>query len=119
MKVIGDKTTDREAYIPGPIRPEILDVLTGRRPYPRSEQVAAEVAARRAAAKEKLDRERARHAELLHSDDRLVVHLVELHAPDNTHSWPVCQGCDHEGYESEPPSWPCRTWSLLAEEVQR
>jgi hypothetical protein len=70
-----------------------------------------------------LDRNLDRHAELLHDADRLVVHLAELHSPDredrSDYRIPACVGC---GYPTDPDratTWPCRTWSLLAEEVDR
>lgn len=60
------------------------------------------------------------HAELLHSDDRLVVHLAELHSPEGDRRGPECAGCDYQGNNAwQAPPWPCRTWSLLAEEVDR
>lgn len=42
----------------------------------------------------------------------MIDELRALHAP-NQDRWPRCEGCDFEGYESEPPSWPCRTAELV------
>jgi hypothetical protein len=41
--------------------------------------------------------------------------VVELHAPvwDSCREW-ECQGCDADGYDWEPPSWPCSTTELVA-----
>ncbi|GAB3472116.1 hypothetical protein [Actinophytocola sediminis] len=62
-----------------------------------------------------------RHRELRASPDRLVVHLAELHSPDREHEEQAfaCTGCDHTGNPMHAASWPCRTWSLLDEEVDR
>lgn len=38
--------------------------------------------------------------------------VLDLHACDS--AWD-CAGCDYSGWESEPPSWPCRTVLLIAE----
>lgn len=46
-----------------------------------------------------------RHAELLHSDDRLVGHL--------------CTGRWRRGDRRDAESWPCRTWTLLDETIDR
>lgn len=41
--------------------------------------------------------------------------VLDLHAPvvEREHpkipNEPTCAGCDYQGWESEPPSWPCRT----------
>jgi hypothetical protein len=49
--------------------------------------------------------------------------LVDLHAPvdgyqvgDRIYGW-VCRGCDSEGYETEPPDWPCRTTVTIADDA--
>jgi hypothetical protein len=43
--------------------------------------------------------------------------VLSLHAPvrDNTYPWLICNGCDYGGMESEPPEWPCRTYTLVAD----
>jgi hypothetical protein len=41
--------------------------------------------------------------------------VVELHAPDWYHPYYYgCRGCDADGYEWEPPEWPCSTVELIA-----
>jgi hypothetical protein len=69
-----------------------------------------------------IERNLARHAELLHSDERLVVHLAELHSPDREvgdFRVPVCVGCGPHTEPVRATVWPCRTWSILDEEVDR
>jgi len=61
-----------------------------------------------------------RHAELLRSDSPLVVRLAGLHAPDvKSGRQPVCTGCWRQGDRRDAESWPCRTWTLLDEEVDQ
>lgn len=46
----------------------------------------------------------------------LAALIRDLHKPDHTYtpsSHPVCRGCDFDGYECEPPSWPCSTAALV------
>ena len=40
--------------------------------------------------------------------------VLDLHSRGAGH-YPECTGCDYEGYESEPPSWPCRTVEAIAD----
>ena len=40
--------------------------------------------------------------------------VLDLHSRGIGH-YPECAGCDYEGYESEPPSWPCRTVEAIAD----
>ena len=40
--------------------------------------------------------------------------VLDLHSRGAGH-YPECTGCDYEGYESEPPSWPCRTVDAIAD----
>jgi hypothetical protein len=43
-----------------------------------------------------------------------VVAVLDLHAPVVNDWGDVrCHGCDAEGYETELPSWPCRTYDLI------
>ena len=41
--------------------------------------------------------------------------VLELHRPvtEGSDWWPVCLGCDRTGPDAEPPTWPCRTWTLI------
>jgi hypothetical protein len=74
--------------------------------------------------REKAEAERmrrsARHAVLMSSTDVVVRAVAELHEPvfGPYRSYPVCEGCDMDGYECEPAEWPCRTWVLLDETVE-
>ena len=44
----------------------------------------------------------------------LAAAVLELHSPDVTYGAPSCDGCDSDNcYESEPPGWPCRTYTLV------
>lgn len=45
-----------------------------------------------------------------------ILALFTLHAPVETAYGHVCEGCDTEGYECEPPMWPCRTALILLDE---
>lgn len=62
----------------------------------------------------------ARHRELAADADALdivalehpaLAAVIELHRPVDCYAgeWPVCDGCDMDGYEAERPGWPCRT----------
>lgn len=44
--------------------------------------------------------------------------VLELHAPVHEVAYRglVCHGCDADGYEVEPPGWPCRTYELARDE---
>ena len=54
------------------------------------------------------------HAALLAGTDGALRAVVELHALDDNMD---CAGCDYSGWESEPPLWPCRTITLIAEQL--
>lgn len=45
--------------------------------------------------------------------------VLELHAPsvEDAYAYPVCRGCDADGYDCEPPEWPCRTYVLARDGV--
>jgi hypothetical protein len=58
-------------------------------------------------------REDMRHAQLLAAGG-VVAAVAGLHSPDGSRD---CGGCDGGG--DYPPSWPCRTWELLDEQVPR
>lgn len=54
----------------------------------------------------------------------LLFAVVELHGPKPysvgfdgvVWRW-QCEGCDLDGYEAEPPEWPCQTTRLIAEHL--
>lgn len=54
------------------------------------------------------------HLALLAATDGPLRAVVELHAPQ-WGSWWTCAGCDFDGYDGEPPAWPCRTAEAVAE----
>lgn len=56
------------------------------------------------------------HTALLDATDGPLRAVVELHAP-RWDCWWQCDGCDSEGYDAEPPHWPCRTVELIAEQL--
>ena len=39
--------------------------------------------------------------------------------PEMSGWWPVCLGCDGSGSDAEPPTWPCRTWTLIEQALTR
>lgn len=45
--------------------------------------------------------------------------VLELHGPsvEESYVYPVCHGCDADGYDVEPPEWPCRTYALARDAV--
>jgi len=45
--------------------------------------------------------------------------ILELHAPreEDSYACPVCRGCDADGYDWEPPEWPCRSYALARDGV--
>lgn len=55
-----------------------------------------------------------RHDQLIATATGLQRAVLELHAPVPG-AREVCEGCDIDGYEAEPPEWPCRTWALAAD----
>lgn len=74
-----------------------------------------EVTARLAAHHENAQRE---HGFLLADVPRggLAEAIITLHAPTSNDT---CEGCDGDGWESEPPQWPCRTYRLTAQRYGR
>ena len=56
------------------------------------------------------------HSRLLASKNPAIQAIARLHGPAVKPYYrdPVCDGCDIEGYDAEPPEWPCRTWKLAA-----
>lgn len=51
------------------------------------------------------------------SVDPMIAEVLLLHCPEEKgKGWWFnrCEGCDWEGYEGEPPSWPCRTVRLIS-----
>ena len=55
----------------------------------------------------------AREDHLAKLTDPVVRALLDLHKDE----YGNCEGCDSEGYESEYPSWPCRTTLLVLEQT--
>lgn len=53
------------------------------------------------------------------ASDQLAVDILTLHHPHAGYLQEECAGCDYEGYEGEPPEWPCRTYQLIAERYGR
>lgn len=54
------------------------------------------------------------HAERLAASGGLRRAILELHAPvvsDYSYT-PRCEGCDMDGYDAEPPPFPCRSYEL-------
>lgn len=51
--------------------------------------------------------------------DPLARAVLDLHHEqgmyrESGYPWPTCDGCDMDGYEAEPPEWPCRTVQAVA-----
>lgn len=54
---------------------------------------------------------------LVEATDGTLRDVVRLHAPMwDLHQY-VCRGCDADGYEWEPPQWPCSTVELIADQL--
>lgn len=101
-----------------PISEELLDQLT--RPFSEEETAAAKASHQKAMAK--LERALEEHADRLsaasEAGDQLTYRLLQLHAPERTfETFYTCRGCDFSGYDAEAPEWPCRTYSLLMEDL--
>ena len=59
-------------------------------------------------------------AVLARATDPTVRSVLHLHRPvtDTSAAMPVCQGCDsYDGPDAEPPEWPCRTWTLIQQQL--
>lgn len=65
------------------------------------------------------ERERPAAYRALHSaTDGILRQVVEHHAPVDGGTWRwECRGCDADGYEWEPPEWPCGTTQLIARQL--
>lgn len=48
-------------------------------------------------------------------DDALGRIILDLHQRVPNHSNWRCEGCNLDGYEAEPPEWPCDTTVAIAE----
>lgn len=46
--------------------------------------------------------------------DPLARAVLDLHHAD-TVEHPQCQGCEFDGYDAEPPAWPCATVRIVAD----
>jgi acyl-CoA reductase-like NAD-dependent aldehyde dehydrogenase len=85
--------------------------------YAVEEQRKAELAAR-------LDADAAERARIVEELAALVERatnplraVLVLHQPGflyDTGSLAICEGCDYSGDEGWPPTWPCRTYTLIA-----
>jgi hypothetical protein len=84
-------------------------------PVPQTEEEKAATAVWAAEREAKALRQAARHLVLAASPSPLVAALADLHKPVPAYLSKrlQCIGCDADGYDSEPPEWPCRTWELL------
>ena len=81
-------------------------------PPPTAEQKRA-AAARRA---QELAAAVARHETARTQLSGRLVDVLDLHAPQLPEYalWLQCHGCEAEGYDAEPPRWPCTTWCVAA-----
>lgn len=100
--------------LPEIIREELLSSALsatplGTGPAPTPEQIAASKQ-RREEAREAMLRE---HRFLLEDVPRggLAEDMLTLHAPNRNGR---CDGCNFDGYEAEPPEWPCTTYQHTA-----
>jgi hypothetical protein len=93
----------------------LLDEMTRHRNAADREQ--ARQAAIERAAEQQVQADQ--HALLLASATGLHRAVLEMHGPvlEPAYHWPVCNGCDFDGYEGEPPEWPCSTY-ILARDTQ-
>jgi len=57
------------------------------------------------------------HMALVEATDGTLRDVVRLHAPMWDLYQYVCRGCDADGYEWEPPQWPCSTVELIADQL--
>lgn len=58
------------------------------------------------------------HGRLVAATDGVIRAVLELHGPKLLLGvWWGCEGCDQNGYDSEPPAWPCSTVTLIAEQL--
>lgn len=46
-------------------------------------------------------------------DSAVMEALRTLHEPVEHYDELLCKGCDFDGWEGEPPRWPCRTAELV------
>lgn len=90
----------------------IRDALNA--PPPTAEQKQA-AAARRA---QDLADAQARHVTARTQLSGRLVDVLDLHAPQlPEYALRLeCHGCEAEGYDAEPPRWPCTTWCVAAGE---
>lgn len=103
---VSKELLQRSAFLPAPWQP---DTRT-------DEQKASDRAAREEVERERRATVSAAHIAALAGADAFRRAVLELHAPvfGEYSSWPVCEGCDMNGYEAEAPEHPCRTYELAA-----
>jgi len=46
--------------------------------------------------------------------DALVGEILRLHQPWLIDGEPVCRGCDRDDSATADPTWPCRTYTIIA-----
>lgn len=111
----------RDAFRPFGGRLRSVQKIAAYLPITVQSEPSAEERARWAAAAVEADR---MFAERLWSHPQRVAaassplrEVLELHAPvtlDGSYPRAECHGEDLNGYDAEPPSWPCRTYRLIA-----
>lgn len=88
-----------------------------------SRRTPAQVAADKAAARERAEQIRTtaavRHAHARNTVAPVLVEVLDHHGPVvSEHGWePECEGCDATGAEVDPTPWPCTTWCLITGET--
>ena len=113
--IIGNRVRSVEAFIPIPH--ELLQEYRGlyKRMFgPLTDEERAEYQRKSEEREAEQRRQLDQHVHLLASTTGFRRAVLELHGPveESAYAWPVCQGCDADGYEWEPPEWPCRTYVL-------
>lgn len=107
-----------------PISAELLDDYAdiGAQIQAAQQRTPAEWAAieteRKAENAERLAAAQAQHAAARAKVDGTLAKVLDMHGPQlpDCMLWPVCCGCEFDGYDAEPPEWPCTTWVAIAEE---
>lgn len=117
-----DEIRQLSAYVPisteqlaDAVRMRALLTTPGRYEAGERARLAAEADARRAA---ELSAAQDRHAAVHAQLDGKLGKVADLHGPRMPSLWVVCEGCEFDGYESEPPAWPCATWTTIADGLE-
>jgi hypothetical protein len=109
VRIIGGRAVSQhEVWIP--VSPELYDAMT-REP---TDDERAEYTRRREEREAEQRRQLDEHAHRMVTATGLRRAVLELHAPsvEDSYAYPVCRGCDADGYDWEPPEWPCSTYVL-------